>query len=129
MYWQVGVAVRLHFCIRDVLGSNRGRNTGCADLASCGFPQTFQKNGITIPALGYKLSFQNFQHTIHYYYHYHYHCYYYYSSSSSSYYYYYYYYNTNPYYVGPLSQRHGASSGCGWRRRPPVIEGSCEYIE
>jgi hypothetical protein len=22
-----------------------------------------------------------------------------------------------------------ASSGCGWRRRPPGIEGSCEYIE
>jgi hypothetical protein len=19
--------------------------------------------------------------------------------------------------------------GCGWRRRPPVVEGSCEYIE
>jgi hypothetical protein len=32
-------------------------------------------------------------------------------------------------YVGPLSLRHGASSGCGWRRRPTVLEGSCEYIE
>jgi hypothetical protein len=31
--------------------------------------------------------------------------------------------------VGPLSPRHGASSGCGWRRRPPVMEESCEYIE
>jgi hypothetical protein len=30
---------------------------------------------------------------------------------------------------GSLSPRHGASSGCGWRRRPPVFEGSCEYIE
>jgi len=28
----------------------------------------------------------------------------------------------------PLACRHGASSGCGWRR-PPVTEGSCEYIE
>jgi len=26
---------------------------------------------------------------------------------------------------GDLSQRHGASSGCGWRRRPPDMEGSC----
>jgi hypothetical protein len=34
-----------------------------------------------------------------------------------------------PCYVGPLSPRHGASSGCGWRRRPPVLERSCEYIE
>jgi hypothetical protein len=25
--------------------------------------------------------------------------------------------------------RHGASSGCGWRRRSPDMEGSCEYIE
>jgi hypothetical protein len=24
---------------------------------------------------------------------------------------------------------HGASSGCGWMRRPPDMEGSCEYIE
>jgi hypothetical protein len=31
--------------------------------------------------------------------------------------------------VGSLSPRHGASSGCGWRRRPPVMEGSCENIE
>jgi hypothetical protein len=31
--------------------------------------------------------------------------------------------------VGPLSPRHGASSGCGWRRLPPVLEGSCEYVE
>jgi hypothetical protein len=31
--------------------------------------------------------------------------------------------------VGPLSPRHGASSGCGWRERPPEMEGSCEYIE
>jgi hypothetical protein len=23
---------------------------------------------------------------------------------------------------------HGASSGCGWRRRPPNMDGSCEYI-
>jgi hypothetical protein len=30
---------------------------------------------------------------------------------------------------GSLSPRHGASSGCGWRRRPPDMEGSCEYIE
>jgi hypothetical protein len=30
---------------------------------------------------------------------------------------------------GSLSPRHGASSGCGWRRRPPDTEGSCEYIE
>jgi hypothetical protein len=30
---------------------------------------------------------------------------------------------------GPLSPRHGASSGCGRRRRPPDVEGSCEYTE
>jgi hypothetical protein len=30
---------------------------------------------------------------------------------------------------GLLSPRHGASSGWGWRRRPPGVEGSCEYIE
>jgi len=29
----------------------------------------------------------------------------------------------------PLSQRHGASPGGGWRRRPPDMEGSCEYSE
>jgi hypothetical protein len=28
-----------------------------------------------------------------------------------------------------LSRRHGTSSGCGWRRRPPNTEGRCEYIE
>jgi hypothetical protein len=28
-----------------------------------------------------------------------------------------------------LSPRHSVSSDCGWRRRPPDIEGSCEYIE
>jgi hypothetical protein len=28
-----------------------------------------------------------------------------------------------------MSPRHGASSGCGWRRRPPDMEGGCEYIE
>jgi hypothetical protein len=31
--------------------------------------------------------------------------------------------------VGPLSTWHDASSRCGWRRRPPGMEGSCEYIE
>jgi hypothetical protein len=31
--------------------------------------------------------------------------------------------------VGPLSPRHGASSGSGWRRRAPDVEGSCEYTE
>jgi hypothetical protein len=31
--------------------------------------------------------------------------------------------------VGPLSPRHGASSGFGWRRRLPDMEGTCEYIE
>jgi len=25
-----------------------------------------------------------------------------------------------------LSPRHGDTSGCGWRRRPPDVEGSCE---
>jgi hypothetical protein len=25
--------------------------------------------------------------------------------------------------------RYGASSGCGWRRRPPNMEGNCECIE
>jgi hypothetical protein len=28
-----------------------------------------------------------------------------------------------------LSPHHGASSGCGWRRRPPAMEGSYEYVE
>jgi hypothetical protein len=32
-------------------------------------------------------------------------------------------------YVHPFSPQHGASSGCGWRRHPPGMEGSCEYIE
>jgi hypothetical protein len=31
--------------------------------------------------------------------------------------------------LGSLSPRHGASAGCGWKRRPPGMEGSCEYIE
>jgi hypothetical protein len=31
-------------------------------------------------------------------------------------------------YVGPLSPLHGASSGFGWRRLPPGLEGSCDYI-
>jgi hypothetical protein len=30
---------------------------------------------------------------------------------------------------GSLSLRNGASSGCGWRRRPPNMEVSCECIE
>jgi hypothetical protein len=29
----------------------------------------------------------------------------------------------------PLSPQHGASSGCGWKGRPPALEVSCEYIE
>jgi hypothetical protein len=28
-----------------------------------------------------------------------------------------------------LSPRHGVFSGCGWRRRPPDMDSSCEYIE
>jgi hypothetical protein len=28
-----------------------------------------------------------------------------------------------------LLPRHGASSCCGWRRRPPDMESSCKYIE
>jgi len=28
-----------------------------------------------------------------------------------------------------VSQRHGASSDCGWRRRPPDMKGSCEFME
>jgi len=28
-----------------------------------------------------------------------------------------------------LSPWQGASSGCGWRRWPPITEGSCEYIK
>jgi len=36
---------------------------------------------------------------------------------------------TITYHVGSLSPRHGTSSGCGWNRRPPYLEGSCEYIE
>jgi hypothetical protein len=35
-----------------------------------------------------------------------------------------------PCYAGPCHHGMvGASSGCGWRRRPPDVEGSCEYIE
>jgi hypothetical protein len=30
---------------------------------------------------------------------------------------------------GSLSPRHGTSSGCGRKRRPPDMEGSCEYTE
>jgi hypothetical protein len=37
--------------------------------------------------------------------------------------------NNNLCIVGPLSSRHGASNGYGWRIRPPDMEGSCEYIE
>jgi hypothetical protein len=29
----------------------------------------------------------------------------------------------------PLSPRHGASSSCGWKGRPPALDVSCEYIE
>jgi hypothetical protein len=39
----------------------------------------------------------------------------------------------NIYYFNALSsmlgESLGASSGDGWRRRPPDMEGSCEYIE
>jgi hypothetical protein len=31
--------------------------------------------------------------------------------------------------VGPLSPQQGASSGCGWRIRPPDMEGGCGYTE
>jgi hypothetical protein len=31
--------------------------------------------------------------------------------------------------VGSLSPRHGASSGWGWRRRPPGMEDNWKYIE
>jgi len=30
---------------------------------------------------------------------------------------------------GSLSLRHGVSLDCRWRRRPPDMEGSCEYKE
>jgi len=30
---------------------------------------------------------------------------------------------------GTPSPRYGASSGCGWRRRPPDMDGSCKYIQ
>jgi hypothetical protein len=29
---------------------------------------------------------------------------------------------------GPIATD-GVSSGCGWRRQPPDMEGSCEYID
>jgi len=29
---------------------------------------------------------------------------------------------------GSLSPRHAPSSGCGWRRQPPDMEGSCQHI-
>jgi len=28
-----------------------------------------------------------------------------------------------------LSSRHDTSSGCGWTRRPPDMDSSCEYVE
>jgi len=31
--------------------------------------------------------------------------------------------------VGFLLLRHDASSGWGWKERPPDLEGGCEYIE
>jgi hypothetical protein len=31
--------------------------------------------------------------------------------------------------VDAMSPRHGASLDFGWRRRPPDMVGSCEYIE
>jgi hypothetical protein len=31
--------------------------------------------------------------------------------------------------LDPMSLWHGTSSGCGWRTRPPDMEGSCKYIE
>jgi hypothetical protein len=34
-----------------------------------------------------------------------------------------------PHVGGSLSPMHGATSCCGWRRRPPDTEDSCEYIE
>jgi len=30
---------------------------------------------------------------------------------------------------GSLLPLHGAAPGCGWRRRPPDMEGSCECID
>jgi len=30
---------------------------------------------------------------------------------------------------GSLSPWHGATSGFGWRRQPPDMEGNCEYIQ
>jgi len=30
---------------------------------------------------------------------------------------------------GSLSQPHGMSLGCQWRRQSPDMEGSCKYIE
>jgi hypothetical protein len=34
-----------------------------------------------------------------------------------------------PFYMGPLSPWHSVSSGCEWRRQPPAMDSSCEYIE
>jgi hypothetical protein len=31
--------------------------------------------------------------------------------------------------VRSMLTRHGPSSGCGWWRRPPNVEGGCEYTE
>jgi hypothetical protein len=33
------------------------------------------------------------------------------------------------FYMRPLSPWHSVSSGCEWRRRPPAMESSCEYVE
>jgi hypothetical protein len=30
--------------------------------------------------------------------------------------------------LSTLLDVHGASSGCGWRRRLPDVQGSCEYV-
>jgi hypothetical protein len=33
------------------------------------------------------------------------------------------------FHVGPLSPRHGASSGCGWRRRPPGMDEAANILK
>jgi hypothetical protein len=47
-----GVAAMLCTCIREVYGSNFGRDAGHPDLYFSGFPQTLQANAVIVPRLG-----------------------------------------------------------------------------
>jgi hypothetical protein len=61
---RAGVAVAFHTYIREVLGSDFGRDTRFQKEALCGFPQSLNEITETVPRLGHDSFHPNSNHNL-----------------------------------------------------------------